>query len=108
VEGRPDDASNCKRLCTCIIEFLSSHATDPHLYFELKMGRELSAADSLGDLIVLTNRLLGWVEALDLPPVQMERFDAALRAKGLPSFSVIRSAETGEMPRVLAIGRIHS
>jgi hypothetical protein len=106
MDAGADIASNLKCLCTCIIGFLSSHATDPHLYFELRMGREVSAANSPDELIGLAAQLLDWVETLDLPAQQMGRLDTMLSAERLPSFSAIRSAGRTEISRVLASTRI--
>ncbi len=97
-----DDAANLNRVCICIISFLASHATDPHGYFDLKMNREVEEADSIDRLIELARDLLAWVEALGLSPAQMARLDKMLSAEGLPSFSVIRSADDIEIARTLA------
>lgn len=91
-----------KRLCSCIVEFISSHATDPHLYFELKMSREVAAADSVDALVVLMRHLLDWVDALDISASQMARLDTKLSGAGLPPYSVLRSAEDHEVCDVLA------
>jgi hypothetical protein len=102
--GESSDVTDLRRLGACIIEFLSNHATDPHLYFDLKMGRELEAARSPGELTDLADRLLHWVTSLDLSQTQLARLEAGLAACGLPDFSKICAAGNDKLCQVLASG----
>jgi hypothetical protein len=102
VEARDDIAAALKRLCSCLVEFLSSHATDPHLYFELRMSREVSGADSVEALTTLMRQLLDWVDAMNPSASQLARLDAALSGAGLPPYSVLRSANDPEVCDALA------
>ena len=85
-----DTEAALRQLCSCLVQYLSSAATDPHLYFDLKLSREISAADSAAELIALARKLLQWIDALDMPD-QTERLDAMLLDADLPPFSMLRS-----------------
>jgi hypothetical protein len=88
-----DDVSILKRLCICMIEFLSDQAIDPHLYFQQKMTGEVEQAGSTDDLIEFMRRLISWVDTMEFRPAQSERLDAILSDQGFPSLSIMRITE---------------
>lgn len=98
--------STPRMYCLRLIEFISSLATDPHLYFQHKLTADISAAQNLTDLMVLLNQLIDWVDAADFQSIQLMKLDEILTADELPSFSLMRSSVKGELRRILATGRI--
>ena len=78
--------STPRMYCLHLIEFISSLATDPHLYFQHKLTADISAAQKLTDLMVLLNQLIDWVDAADFQSIQLMKLDEILTADELPSF----------------------
>jgi hypothetical protein len=92
-----DQVSSLKRFCVCIVEFLSSQAIDPHLYFQQKLTGEIAGRDSVDDLIEMLRQLMGWADTLDFRPDQSERLDAMLADQGFPPISELKAATDGEI-----------
>jgi hypothetical protein len=97
-----DEAPVLKRLCICIIEFLSDQAIDPHLYFQQKMIGQVEQAASTDDLIEFMRRLIGWVDTMEFRPAQNERLDAILSDQGFPSLSIMRMTDDANIVKRLS------
>ena len=97
-----DDVSILKRLCICMIEFLSDQAIDPHLYFQQKMIGQVEQAMSTDDLIEFMRRLIGWVDTMEFRPAQNERLDAILSDQGFPSLSDMRMTDDDNIVKKLS------
>jgi hypothetical protein len=92
---------NLQRYCICIIEFLSSQAIDPHLYFQQRMTGEIAQAGSIDDLVELLRRLIGWVDTLSSGAAQSERLDAILADQGFPPLAVIQTTKNENIAATL-------
>ena len=92
--------------CLRLVEFISSVATDPHLYFQYKLTADISAAANLTDLMGLLNGLTDWLDAADLQIMQIKMLDENLSAEELPSFSLIRSPGARNFRQTLVTGRV--
>lgn len=95
-----------RRYCLCLVEFISSQATDPHLYFQHKLSADISAAENLADLMILLDYLISLIDSADLQSVQLIKLEKMLTTDALPSFSLIRAPANRELGRILAVGRV--
>ena len=98
--------SGLKRFCFCLIEFLSAQATDPHLYFQNKLGGDVANAKTAADLWNLLEQLIAWIEASNPHPSAIETLGEKLEEKFLPSFALMAIPANRELGRILASGRI--
>jgi len=101
-----DGVLNSRIYCLRLIEFISSLATDPHLYFQHKLTADISAAKNLTSLTVILNQLIDWIDTADFQSMQITKLDKMLMADELPSFSLMRALAKPEIRRILAIGRV--
>jgi hypothetical protein len=90
-----------RRYCICIIEFLSSQAIDPHLYFQQKMTGEAVQANSIDDQLDLLRRLISWSDTMFPLPTQSDRLNSMLADQGLPPLSMIRDADNESIVKIL-------
>lgn len=95
-----------QRFCVQVVRFMSTVATDPHLYFEQQLTSEIAAAESLEDVTRIMAGLVDWVGSIGLTTVQIERLDGELGAVALPTFSLMRVARNRNFGRILASGEI--
>jgi hypothetical protein len=89
-----------QRYCICMIQFLSSHATDPHRYFELKLTGKVLDSDSQDELTALLRNLLDWVDSMGAASSQFAHLEELLAAENLPSFSSLRVADEDEIRKI--------
>ena len=101
-----DGFSISKIYCLRLVEFISSLATDPHLYFQHKLTAAVSAAENSEGLIMLLGQLMDWIESVDFQPIQISKLDKMLNDQGMPSYSLMRSLNNGELRLTLASGRV--
>jgi hypothetical protein len=101
-----DGMSILRTYCLRIVEFISSVATDPHLYFQYKLTADIAAAANLTDLMSLLNGLINWVDSADLKTGQIKMLDENLSAEELPSFSLIRSPRAGKFRQMFVTGQV--
>ena len=101
-----DGFSISKIYCLRLVEFISSLATDPHLYFQHKLTAAVSAAENSEGLIMLLGQLMDWIESVDFQPIQISKLDKMLNDQGMPSYSLMRSLNNGELRLALASGRV--
>lgn len=98
--------SGPERFCLCLIEFISGHATDPHLYFQSKLSSDLAQVNSVADLWRLLEQLIDWVERGDHHSSAIERLDRNLIKSGLPSYSLVAVRGNHELARILLSRKI--
>jgi len=97
--------STLQRYCICIIQFLSSHATDPHRYFEQKLTGDVLGSESPDELMALLENLILWVDSMNIASNQITQLEAVLAAENLPSFSLLRDADEEEAAKYFAKAR---
>jgi len=67
--------STLQRYCICIIQFLSSHATDPHRYFEQKLTGDVLGSESPDELMALLENLILWVDSMNIASNQITQLE---------------------------------
>jgi hypothetical protein len=101
-----DGFSIPKNYCLCLVEFISSLATDPHLYFQHKLTAAVSAAENSQGLMMLLGQLMDWIESIHFQPIQISKLDKMLNDQGMASYSLMRSLNNQELRLALASGRV--
>ncbi len=101
-----DGFSISKIYCLRLVEFISSLATDPHLYFQHKLTAAVSDAKNSQGLMMLLGQLMDWIESVYFQPIQISKLDKMLNDQGMPSYSLMRSLNNRELRLALASGRV--
>jgi len=104
--GNGNSLSDLRGYCLCLIEFISSLATDPHLYFQHKLIADISGAENLSGLMAILDYLVEWIDSADLPHIQMIRLDKKLVAQELPSYGLMSNPVNRELGRILLTGQV--
>jgi len=88
-----------------MIQFFSSHATDPHRYFELKLTGKVLGSDSPDELMALLGNLCDWVDSMGVASSQIAHLEELLASENLPSFSSLRVADENEIRKIFSTTR---
>ncbi|MDH3512925.1 MAG: hypothetical protein OER85_18955, partial [Gammaproteobacteria bacterium] len=104
--GNGNSLSDLRRYCFFLIEFISSLATDPHLYFQHKLIADISRAENWSGLMAILDYLIEWIDSADLPHMQMIRLDEKLVAQELPSYGLMSNPANRELGRILLTGQV--
>lgn len=80
--------------CIRVIQFLSSSAMDPHLYFEKKLAGDVTVAKSVAELNEILNGMLEWIDEMYGQTSGLSAIDQALSRDGLPTLSLLSAPVT--------------
>ena len=101
-----DGSDGLKRFCSCLVEFMSETATDPHLYFQSKLTADIAAARDLDAVSELADQLTAWVESIGPESSSVDQLNDRLAAQELPSYSMMNTRDNRKAGRILARGLI--